>query len=92
MSGQIIPNSFTTYALTEEDALTGSVFTPLQKQVLNNHLASLAEEKLTLEFDVNNDKSFIQQEAYKTGQIKLLQYLLDNSQANQELLENPPQL
>ena len=88
----LIPNSFSTYHMTEEDALNGSIFTPLQMEVLHNILAIYAEEKLTIDYDVKNPESFIQEEAYKRGQIEVLKYLLENSKACQELLDNPPEL
>ena len=86
----ITVNSFTSYSLTEKQALEGAILTTLQKQCIQNLLATNAEEKLRLEFDVANPESFIQQEAYKKGTIDILQYLVDASEAaNIELNRTP---
>lgn len=95
----LIPNSFSSYDLTDKETLTGSVLTNLQKQVLQNLQAVCAEEKLRLEFDVNNTLLFAQQESYKRAQIDLISYLLDASSSaelalndpNSELNQNNPQ-
>lgn len=81
----LVPNSFSSYFMLEEDVITNSIFTLGQQQVLQNLLATKAEEKLALDFDVTNPNSFIQQEAYHKGQIDLLKYLLDNSIACQQI-------
>ena len=84
----IIANSFTAYQLTDEEVLAGSVFTIAQREVLQNLLSVNAEERLTLEYDVTNPTTFIQQDAYKRGWIDCLKYILDTStaviEANQE--------
>jgi hypothetical protein len=81
----LIPNSFSSYFMLEEDIVVNSVFTLGQVQVLQNLLAVKAEEKLALTFDVSNPSSYIQQAAYHDGQIELLKYLLDNSLACQQM-------
>ena len=82
-----VTNSFTTFELSEADALCGSIFTAMQKRVLHNLLATYAEEKLVLAFDVNNPNVFIQEEACVRGKIELLQYILANSDACQEAID-----
>lgn len=77
----MIVNSFTTYELTEEEELHGTILTTAQEQVLQNKRAMIAEEKLALEFDPERPKDFIQQDAYKKGQLDLITYLLDASEA-----------
>jgi len=83
----IIPNSFTAYVLTDEEVLQGGVFTSLQKQVLHNHLATEAENRLRLELNPEKVQEFIQAEAELKGKIQLLQYLLDVSDASEEELK-----
>jgi hypothetical protein len=85
MSGHLIPNSFSTYALTDDDVTQGSIFTIGQTQVLQNLLAVKAEEKLGLKYDIDKPTTFIQQEAYHTAQIELLQWLIDQSNTLQQL-------
>lgn len=77
----IIANSFTTYQLTDEEVLEGSVLTIGQREVLHNLLSINAEEKLALEYDVTNPETFIQQESYKKGWIDCIQHILDTSEA-----------
>lgn len=86
-----IPNVFSSYELTDKEALEGSIFTTLQLQVLQNKLAEVATEKLNLEFDTTNQLSFIQQEAYKKGELELLTYLIDTSTVSADMLKNPIQ-
>lgn len=87
--GVLIPNSFSTYNLTDEEVLQGTVLTSLQLQVLQNLQAICAEEKLRIEFDVNNPASFAQQESYKRGQLDLLSYLINGSEAAELALNDP---
>lgn len=81
MSNNLIPNSFSTYDLTDKETVEGSIFTDLQKKCIQNQLAMNAEEKLSLEYDPSEPATFIQQEAYKKGAIETLRYLLDASDA-----------
>jgi hypothetical protein len=88
----MIPNTFTTWELTEKEVLRGSIFNIEQRQVLQNQLSIIAEEKLEIAFDVNSPNEFVQLEAFKSGQIELITYLLAASEsAEQELplLLNP---
>ena len=83
----LIPNSTSSWELSDEEVMQGSMFTETQMHVLQNHLASLVEEKLALEVDPNNYAAYLQQEAYKRGQIETMQYLMSNSDAIKEELE-----
>lgn len=87
-------NSFTSYDLSDRQILEGSVFSPEQLMVLQNHLADYAEQKISLDFDPKNSEQFLQDEASLKGKIEFLQYLISNSAASiealQALAENPP--
>jgi len=85
----IIPNSFTSYSLSDEAVIEGSILTIGQTQVLQNLLATTAEQKLALEYDVANPNSFIQEEARLKGWIECLRYQLDTSVATIENRANP---
>lgn len=85
----LLPNSFSSYNLTEEDIIEGSILTNLQLQVIQNLLATKAEEKLALEYNIDKPNEFIQQEAYHKGAIDLLRYLIDQSIACTEIRNNP---
>ena len=82
----LIANEFACYDMTEEEVLQGAILTITQKQVIQNLLAKAAEEKIHLEFDVENPNKFIQQEASLKGQIDILNYLLDASTASEEII------
>jgi len=82
----LIPNAFSSYSLTEEETLQGSILTITQQQVIQNRLAVVAEERLHLTYDVANPTAFLQAEAYKKGELDALRYILDVSDA----LTQPP--
>ena len=77
----LIPNQFSTYELNEEEALQGCILTITQKQVMQNHLASIASEKLAAAYDVTNELKSVQEEAYNRGQIDLCMYFLSQSES-----------
>ncbi len=85
----LITNTFSAYHLTDQEALQGSILTITQLQVLQNQLAQVAEEKLALDFDPTNPTTYAQQEAYMKGQMDLLLYIIDSSQASADTLNNP---
>ena len=77
----IVPNVFTSYVLTEQEQIEGSILTIAQKEVIQNRLSDTAAEKLALPFDPSNPMEFAQEEAYKRGHIDALQFILDVSEA-----------
>ena len=79
-------NSFTSYDLTDKEVLQGSIFTELQLQVLQNHLASYAEEKIALDYDPTKHEQFLQDEASLKAKIELLTYLIETSSASLDIL------
>ena len=84
-------SSFSRYVMSDKEALEGAVLTSLQKASIQNQLAAVAEEKIYLEYDVSTPETFMQQEAYKRGQLDILRYLLDASEtAEQELYHTTP--
>lgn len=70
---------FTTYSMTEDDAIQSSILTTQQKHNIQNQVAILAEKKLMLEPNVSSFEDYIQKEAYYRGQIDALNYLLECS-------------
>lgn len=86
-------NTFSSYQLTEEEELQGSLLTVTQKQVIQNDIAVYAEQKLALEFDTNDQLKFVQQESKLSGQIEALRYRLQCSEVSEDALaaiDNPP--
>ena len=85
----LIPNEFSSYELSDEEALQGSVFTTTQLQVLQNAKAAVAEEKIHLEYDPENPLLFAQREAGLAGQLATYNYLIDSSAAAADEIANP---
>lgn len=83
---ELAPNIFTSYKLTPMEELTGTILTPQQAAVLANKLATIAVSKLAIKFDPTNPALFTQTEAYERGQMDVIQWLLDSSEAAQESL------
>jgi hypothetical protein len=77
----VIQNTFSTYQLDEDELVQGTLLTTLQKQVIQTQIGTIADEKLRLEFDSDKPMQFMQQEAYKRGQLDALSYLLQASEA-----------
>ena len=74
-----LPNSFTSYDLTLEEELVGSILSFPQKCVIQNLRCAYAEQKLKLKYDPLNPQEFIQCEAELQGQLNLLELLLTQS-------------
>jgi len=85
----LIPNDFSSYQLTEQEELEGSLLTITQKQVIQNYLAAAAHEKNGLEYSAAEHDRFCQQEASLKGQIDAYRFILATSEASEELLANP---
>lgn len=83
-----IPNTFTSYEMTDKEQIESLILTTLQKQQIQTHRAQLAEKKLALEFDPAEPQLFMQQEAYTRGQLDLLTYMLEASEAAEIALVN----
>lgn len=86
---RIIPSSFTKYKLTPEEELRGRILTEENKQVIQNHISDLAEERLNVRFDPLNPLAFAQREAELTGQIGILKMLIDNIPSTLEINFDP---
>lgn len=78
---KVVPNLFTSYELTEEEEINGSILTTLQKQRIQNALSLAAMEKSALSFDPLNPTKFAQEEASLQGQLAAYAYILDSSEA-----------
>jgi translation initiation factor 2 beta subunit (eIF-2beta)/eIF-5 len=83
---------FTKYSFTPEEMVQASIFTTIQKQLLQTKIAELAEEKALLKFDPKEFQTFLQREAELQGQINSLQWILNSSQEAEaiELAKNAP--
>lgn len=83
---QQINGLFSYWKLNPQEELNGRILNQLQKQVIQNELARIAELKLGIKFDPQNPVAFAQQEAEFTGQMGILQWLLANSESAEEEL------
>lgn len=83
---QLVPHDFNAYELTAEEELQSQLLTQLQSARLQNLLAKASRDKIDIQFDPDKPLHFAQQEAFASGQIQLLRYLLDcNTVAQQQL-------
>lgn len=84
-----ILNQFSSFELSQQEQLAGTILTYEQKLVLQNQLAMISAEKLALTANPHSYTEFIQQEAYKAGQIAMIQYILDCSLASETQVAKP---
>lgn len=80
-------SSFKTFELTEQDTVSGHILSSLQRMVIQNDLAIIAEQILALNFDPLNPVDFAQQHAFLKGQMTIYQTQLQQSDECQKLLE-----
>jgi len=83
----MIPNSFTSFDLTEDELKEGQKLTALQKQVIQNSRASIAEGILALKMDPSNQLEFVQNEAYLKGQLESYMHILICSESAEDITE-----
>jgi len=81
-----VPNEFTTYNLSKEEFLQGSILNPLQTQVIQNELARVAQQILSLTYEPRNPVKFAQDDAALKGQLAVFRWLLDTSMESQNQL------
>lgn len=72
---------FTAWILTPEELKAGSILNDAQIKVLQNQLAEIASEKVSLTYDASNPLEFAQREAELQGQMGIIEYLLSQHQA-----------
>lgn len=76
-----VENSFTAYALNEDERVEASKLSTLQRKVIQTAVAEIAEAMIHMKLDPNDIESFIQDQAYKQGGLDMLQYLLSASES-----------
>jgi len=69
-------NSFASHKLAELETLNGSLLTPLQRQVIQNNIADVAEQIINLTYNPNNPVQFAQDDAHLKGQLAAFRFLL----------------
>lgn len=81
---QPIANTFTSYELSEREAVAGATLSPLTIAVIQNKRSTLAEYKLNLIFDPKEVEQYQQQVAYLQGKLDILYELLEDSKSAQQ--------
>lgn len=79
-------NPFQAWVLSGEETLQGQILTSLQKQVIQNERAALANRRISLKFDPEHPLKFQQEDAELQGQIDILSYLLEMSSAAETIV------
>ena len=80
------PNIFTAYAISEGDQLQGMCLTSIQKEVIQNDVASIAQQIISLSLDPYLPLKFTQEQSYLRGQLEYLQNMLIRSEEAEKLL------
>ncbi len=83
----LTPNTFSSYDLSEAEEREGTMLTITQKQVIQNKISLIAEEKVNLDVDINMKERFLQEEAGLKGQLVSLQYLITCSDAMEDMIK-----
>lgn len=74
---ELVPNTFLSYKLSPEEEAAGRTLTLNNIAVLHNERSRIAEQKISLKFNPSEPLQFAQQEAYLSGQVELITYLLE---------------
>jgi hypothetical protein len=85
---KITTGTFTHWELTNTEILAGSILTTDQKNILQNELAQIAENKLNLDFDPLNPTKFAQDEAFLKGQMSIIRVMLLRSDESEIAYKN----
>jgi hypothetical protein len=80
MAQQLL-NKFSSFALSDKEQEAGEVLSLETELVLQNEVALLAEELVALKYDPQNAVLFYQQQAYKSGQLDQLEFILNRSRS-----------
>ena len=84
---QLTPNKFSSYEMLPEEEEAGSILSGLQRMVLSNKQAIIAQEKLNIVLTPENLADFQMQHAYKQAQLDLIDYLFDLSDSTELLIK-----
>jgi hypothetical protein len=83
-----IPNQFTTFKLSQEETLQGSVLNFNQKAVIQNQIADVCEQILGLSYNPSEPLKFVQQDAELKGQLAILRFILLRSEESENQLKS----
>lgn len=71
--------SFTQWKLSDHEILQGGILSPQQKQLLQNDLATTAEQILNLRYDPASPLEFVQEDANLKGYMQAIRAILTRS-------------
>ena len=84
---RLIPGTFTSYEFTAAELLSASILSLPQKQLLQNELSQIADNRLNLDFDPSCPAKFTQHEAYLKGQMSIIRVMLLRSDESEMQLQ-----
>lgn len=84
----IANSTFTHWNLSAEEKLQGAILNQSQKQLLQNELATIAEQIVNLEYDPAKSLEFVQNDAHLKGQMSIIRYLLLRSDESERQLQS----
>lgn len=82
-----IPSSFSRFKMTDEEALTSSVFTVFQKHHIHNLRVEIAEAMLNIEDDIEQPLKHVKERARLQGQLDAYAGLINISESAETLLK-----
>ena len=88
---ELIPNLFTSWSMTDQEKLNGSILGELQTMCIQNEIVMYSSQKLKLELNPESGTSQFLEDAYLRGKIDALQDLLEESTASKAILYPNPQ-
>ena len=83
----IAVGTFTHWTLSTQEVLQGSILSHSQKQLLQNELATIAEQIVNLEYDATKPMEFVQNDAHLKGQMSIIRFLLLRSDESEKQLQ-----
>lgn len=84
----IVNGTFTHWDLLPQEVLQGSILSQSQKQLLQNELATIAEQIVNLEYTPDKPMEFVQHDAHLKGQMSIIRYMLLRSDESEVALKN----
>lgn len=90
ITGNTVDNEskFNYHKLTDDEVLSGSIFTVSNLKLMQNLISDYAHEQLNVEYLDDKPTAAIKQVAYCKGAIEALRHLIDSHNAVTEELSN----
>ena len=85
---KIAVGTFTHYDLEVSEILSGSILNSMQKAVLQNELATIAEQRCAIDYDPKDPVKFAQDESFLKGQMSIIRVMLLRSDESEIQLQS----